>query len=540
MRIMLVDDEALARIEIRSLIPWGEHGNRLVGEAANGKEALRLSKECKPDIIIADIVMPEMDGLDLIEQVKKELPLCKFIIVSCMDKLDFYKKAISLNVSDYILKDTIQAEELLQVLERVTAEIDKNRVYSDYDDSGKEFINKYAILMEFLNLVFEKKIRDEAAVRRKFDSFGIRFSSERIYVMTFALDYPEVADTGYDGALDDSIVMVCQTIIARMGGGYIYKNKENRIVAIFACPPGLEGESFIRSSFSSMQDTIGQYFDLRVTAGVSGEKQGFTDLHEGYREALSSMDAMIFDRMGQVHFHGESRGEDLELGLAIKARKKEISSIQSVFELDGLKRNLEELRELFRLPKSITSDQVKEIYRFIAFKILELLNNNGSPENKVLGERFNATEAISGARTVGELHSRLLELVGRLQAYYYGKIESKQLQIVNEINAFIEDNLDRKISLKEISQKVHSSREYICRLYKKETGENLTHYIVKRKLEKSKELLIANHSITQITGALGFMSDSYFIKVFKAQTGMTPTQFVNDKGRFREGASASR
>src|SRR5690554_750510 len=129
MKVLVVDDEALARIEICSMIPWNEYGYNLIGEASCSKEALVLARLHKPDIIIADIVMPEMNGLDLIRKVKEELPLCKFVIISCMNNFEFYKEAMKLNVSDYIQKDNMNSQDLIQTLKRVADDIEKNRVY---------------------------------------------------------------------------------------------------------------------------------------------------------------------------------------------------------------------------------------------------------------------------------------------------------------------------------------------------------------------------------------------------------------------------
>ena len=128
MKLLIVDDEPLARVGMRTIIPWHEKGFEILGEAANVNDALELARRTPPDLALVDIVMPEKNGFELIREIQKINTGCKFIIISCRSTVEFYRQAISMGVSEYIQKGTLEAEELEAVVEKVRQQIEKERL----------------------------------------------------------------------------------------------------------------------------------------------------------------------------------------------------------------------------------------------------------------------------------------------------------------------------------------------------------------------------------------------------------------------------
>ncbi|MFS0839753.1 response regulator [Paenibacillus sp. 1P03SA] len=133
MKIMLVDDEFLVRLGIKSLIDWERHGFTYAGDAQDGREALALIGEVKPDIVLTDIVMPRMDGIELIGHVKRDYPHIHMIVLSSHTDYDYVRQAMKLGVEDYILKASLKPEELVDMLAGVAAKI---RAVSGLPGSG--------------------------------------------------------------------------------------------------------------------------------------------------------------------------------------------------------------------------------------------------------------------------------------------------------------------------------------------------------------------------------------------------------------------
>jgi len=138
LKVMLADDELLVRLGIKSLIEWDKHGFSFIGDAPDGIKALELMEEEVPDILLTDIIMPRMDGLELIETAKKRYPDMLFIVLSSHNQFDYVRKAMKMGVEDYILKTSLKPTELLQILTEASQKIEKNREYTLSDTSASE------------------------------------------------------------------------------------------------------------------------------------------------------------------------------------------------------------------------------------------------------------------------------------------------------------------------------------------------------------------------------------------------------------------
>lgn len=127
LKVMLADDELLVRLGIKSLIEWDEHGFSFIGDAPDGMKALELMERDVPDIVLTDIIMPRMDGLELIETAKQRYPDTLFIVLSSHNEFDYVRKAMRMGVEDYILKASLKPAELLQILTEASHKIAKKR-----------------------------------------------------------------------------------------------------------------------------------------------------------------------------------------------------------------------------------------------------------------------------------------------------------------------------------------------------------------------------------------------------------------------------
>lgn len=125
-KIMLVDDEIIVRLGMKSVIDWEANGFRHVGEACDGKEALALLEQVKPDILLTDIKMPNMNGIELIESVKRLYPWIRILVLSSHDEYDYVRSAMKLGADDYILKASVDPDKLIRLLQETASRIVPN------------------------------------------------------------------------------------------------------------------------------------------------------------------------------------------------------------------------------------------------------------------------------------------------------------------------------------------------------------------------------------------------------------------------------
>lgn len=523
MKILIVDDEALVRIGMRTIIPWEQNGFYVVGEAVNGIDALRLARIHHPDIVLVDIVMPEMDGLDFIREIRNEMPLCKFIILSCKNDVEYYKEAITLGVSEYVQKGSVSPEEILSVVNRVSEEIRKQRVFYEIDSREVAYINHNVVLTEFLNHVLKGHIKDPAQIRKKLECHDIHLTTSVFYVIVFSID--TCSSCNYDSSLEYSIINICQQIINDMGNGYVFKNYNDIVTAIVSCPnTGIETDS-IMSLFCRIKDTANQYFDVDVTAGVSKRLQNPEEIGNGYCQAVASLSRMFFNGKGRSYF-SNCPASDQEILVKVEKEKEIILNISSPFETPAIIKSINTITHLLSSSGGITPLRARGIYLEVLYHIISLLYKEEISIRDIYNEDFDPVVYIQNLESIQEIEKSMEDMLQKILTLYQVNFSTGHRVFISLIKQYIEEHINEKISLDQISKAVHLSPTYISRLFKRETGENLQYYILRRKVEKSKELLKYGHKLYEVSEAMAFSSESYFIKIFKSYTDLTPRQYI--------------
>ncbi len=281
LKVMILDDEAIARIGLVHSINWEENGFNIVGESGDRESARALALQKKPDIILVDIVLREENGLDFIEEIRSELPYTKFILVSCMNDPEYYRRAISLHVSSFIGKAEISPEELLEKLNQAAEEIYRERMF-DPEEEDYEYHNRFLILDNYINRHLAMK---EFDVER----FEKRLKTNEIHVprsgfAMICLRFDEEADRRKE-ALTDQLQILSREILAELSDGYVFwDHQKNLILLAFDAQAPLE-EDLLQTICYRLTSTISEIFSLKATAGYSADNTGLDEFCSAWEEA---------------------------------------------------------------------------------------------------------------------------------------------------------------------------------------------------------------------------------------------------------------
>lgn len=526
MKIMIVDDEALSRVGIRNIIPWEEHGYSVVGEAANGKQAIEMAKKYKPDIIMVDIIMPEMNGLDFIKEVREVLPSSKFIILSCMNDAEYYRKAILLGVNDYILKSSISIGEILKAIERISAEIVKERVFEENSNGDREYINQNVVLTEFLNIVLKGNIADSNIINKKLLSHGICMNNGMMFTGVMALSNSEGNESEYDRFLDYSLMDLTLGIINDIGKGFIFKNFEDRVTFIVSFDD-------VRTDMQAMKDlclriikTINQYIDMDATIGIGRQMDGLGSISKHYMEATKALSQSFIHGRGNAYFFHVQSEKDMEAIKEISKIVREVIDIKNISYIDSIIEKVDTITDVLTRSEALTSESAIAAFLEILYHLINILYVEDIDIKNIMGEDFIPVEYIKKPRDLKQLRECMLQILIQTKEYYFRKIESAGSKVVAQVNQYVREHIAERIQLKDIAEEVHFSINYISRLYKMETGENLQNYILGIKIEQSKKLLSNGCCLQQVSDNLAFSSVSHFIRAFRNHTGLTPGQYI--------------
>ena len=520
---MIVDDEPLVRIGMKSIIPWDEHGYSICGEAANGSEAVRVAMETKPDIILVDIIIPEMNGLEFIKAIKSTLPSSKFIILSNREDVEYYRKAISLGVSEYIVKSSAQPEEILRSVNNVCREIKRERVFDGADRNASYLYGDTVILHEFMNQVLQGAVAEDTIIQEKLLLHDIPFDKCVFFVCVLNLETNNRNNVREGDTKIYSLMGVLREIVRDVALGIVLRSFEG----VITCIIGLSYEESIMDTLdyigSRMHETVFQLYDERITIGISDRIDSLNRLSTGYHQAKEALKRIFFEGTGGTFYFTRRNIVDKELSEEATRHLLKILSISSLSDLRDVFQEVELLSQHLAAKETITPKRAKAIYLSILYHVLELTRNvkletDGIPKYP--------SEIVDTSETFGEMMANLTNVFMTIKEGLDKRYSNSSMRLVDGVNAFIEDHVEMKIKLEDIAKHVNFSPSYVSRIYKQKTDNTVHDRIIHVKIEKSKHMLMDGHTLARIAEDLDFSSESHFIKVFKKHIGTTPGGFL--------------
>jgi two-component system response regulator YesN len=285
LKILIVDDEILVRIGIKSSIDWDEQGFQYVGDAADGEKAFELIKRTVPDIVLTDILMPNMNGLELIEKIKQCYPLIKIIVLSSHNDYEYVRNAMKLGVEDYILKTSMKPSELLTILKETAKKIALSR---------EGLINKYAEPVQddsrkaaLIRLLLEEPLNDHR-LKQVADSLQLKNRNHH-YLLLLKIHHYD-ADK-MDQASEYTFMNLAIGYMNKWMDGHILRYKENEYMVIMSSGDEdvnkTENELFILG-----EDTIvavKRFLNLSISIGFSNSFGHLSGMKTAYEQAEGSL-----------------------------------------------------------------------------------------------------------------------------------------------------------------------------------------------------------------------------------------------------------
>lgn len=499
-RIMIVDDEFIMRQGIRFMMKWEEEGYEITGEASNGKEALDLIPALRPHIILCDIAMPVMNGLDFIKIVNREYPGIKLIVLSGYDNFEYVREALVNGAADYVLKPTLNPEELLKIVSTAAKKI------PNLDLGRKEFTS--------IDNMLECYLTGEVS---EFD----------IGMEEFWNVFP------------NSCFRLFILPLFNRGGGQVnissilYEKMEKFLKGLSYC-------KYLK--FLKNQETL--YVVLNY--GVKDEEQITNDLHV-FMEQMGLLSERVIGTLGKRHMRLEDiKGEFGEDGFMEQesfynrgihlAEMKNGAAIRKPAERFDYRRftaaigagKYHEAVTLFRdyITKSV-QNQMPEFKLKNQTKNL-LYNLIGSTESHVQALEAVRSEffvKIEQAAYCDDFMQVYEEMLSKLETVI-GDQEENQDIYLKKILGYIQVHYAEELNLHNLAEKFNFSYSYLSAYFNQHVSEGFSEYLNKVRIQKACEFLENSRmSIAQVSSAVGYSDHSYFCRVFKKITGSTPSVY---------------
>lgn len=519
-RVLLVDDEAEIRQGISQKMEWEALGFTLVGQGENGREALELAEQLRPDVVLTDIQMPFLDGLELCRLLSARSPATKFVIFSGFDQFTYAKQAISLNVFEYILKP-INAQELSQVLLRLREDLDQERrTQQDIALLEQHYQEHLPLLRElFLSRLLEGRIPSEE-IPSSLENLSLSLQGERYLVALL-----ELQGGNRDRSLNAMALQQMLETYFRWDPDcycqFFYGDAMAMIVGL-----GQEDSPYpFITEINGICDLCSSYLNASLTVGVGLPCQGLDLLSQSHQGAKNALDYRVLLQGGKALFIGDIVPSQEKTLVFSQNQEQELTRCIKLGQPEELRAIVEKMVEaLYASGMSLWQSQL--YFMELITAVLKLIRSFGLESQDIFGQNF-AGKALTEFAHQEELTAWLMDHCLRIQENIRKQHSDTTWHTVEKAKEFIQTHYAQPdLSVETLCQYLHLSPTYFSALFKGETGVTFTTFVTQIRMEQGAHLLRTTQDKTYVIGEqVGYLDSNYFSYVFKKHFGVSPTKY---------------
>lgn len=527
--VLLVDDEALIREAISENTKWNELGFQLVGACKNGREALEFIRKNPPDLLLTDICMPHVDGMELAKYVYEEQKETKVVIISGYDEFEYAQKAVKYQVAEYILKP-ITAMELSETLKKIRVSLDEERMkeQSMQRIRGTYVSNLPLLRSKFLNGLLAGSIQPEEMEEKLLDYriplSGTRFMSAIVMGDNLTVFQKNQKDLQPELAYF-AIYNIADEIISGYQAGVTFQDVEERTIILFGGKHGLEKRAL--EICEEIHRAIGEFLNIQCTIAVGLAVNTLDQVHLSCTDMKKALEYRFLLGGNQVIYAvGRPDGfsealvnvSDLtdKIVLAVKSNQKEeivqyVQEFMQAIRESYVSRN----RSIFYVQNAVLS-------------IMNSIDTTSVNESVIFREERELLNSIYTKNHLSEVAEDLIRFCVDISRSIQDQKDSSCKRQALLAQYYIEKNYaDPDISLNTVCAFLAISTSYFSSVFKAYTGETFIEALTKKRIEKAKAL-IENTSKKnyEVAGEVGYNDPHYFSTIFKKMTGMTPTEYA--------------
>ena len=525
--VLIVDDDAIARMNLKSMIDWEKEGFYILGEAENGKTALDIILREKPEIVITDVKMPVMDGLQMIHEAGKEYDSARYVVLSSYEEFGLLKTAMSYGVTEYllkleltpsILKTTLEKQREFLLREKSQPSIN-NRVMSAAGKAAKFLRHVLAGYDASGELVSFLEQACPGIEPKKLSCIAIRFSPLN-RENSFGNEDRRAIETAAESIIND--------ITKSYFPGLSFLADTGLCLFVYSPKEGRAGEMC-----GVIIQMLRQYLNLAAAAGISSLEDSWEHINRIMIDAIRAAEELFFRGYGVIVYSAELEAESFERPSQTDYDWAE--PYRQALELrqpDKVKKILQNLQGIMRRPSqgNSASSRISRSEAFnlcfslagITLSVLKKEPAENSFPSENLYETIGVIETLEGLREwIRSFQTKILNFFDLLQK------KPHEDHIVLAAKRYIAENYRRSISLNGTAKALAISSGYLSSVFRRRTGTCFTDYLTKVKIDEAKNLLLSGqYKVYEISEMVGYNDNGYFIKIFHKITGMTPTEFI--------------
>ncbi|MGY4761885.1 response regulator [Paenibacillus caseinilyticus] len=526
MKLCVIDDIKSVVEVISRKIDWAAHGIDMAGTALDGEEGLRLVQEVKPDVILTDIRMPKLDGLQLTRRILEDLPNCRIIILSAYTDFSHAQQAIRLGAFDFVKKPFAIDEILNAVLKaKAACEEERQETAKLREMELKIKMSLPVLRQEYLTLLVHHQTNEITAIPR-WDYLGIGLVPNDLVV--FVVEIDRFMDQFHALPVHEielirfSLQNIIEETVASRTKGIIFREATHRYAGVMNSPDNPTAADIAEACCLN----IARYTRFTVSIGVGLVVKSIPELPYSYRQAVTALSYHFYTEGNGVYSYMNaahkrkgvadySLGKEQEFLFALRSGNAEKSRLL-------LEDILNDLTAVEPWPEPKYVEHVG--YELSAKMFRVLLEKFPYDALRPFEEKLDEIKS-KGRQSLQELRSLLTGLCEESCRRIEKERSHESTKLIQQAGVYIRGHLHLDLTLEHCARQFNLSPGYFSNLFKKIMGISFQQFVIQEKMEQAKSMLIDNYQIQEIAQKLGYEHRRYFSELFKKQTGMTPSEF---------------
>ncbi|WP_114380934.1 response regulator transcription factor [Paenibacillus prosopidis] len=512
-KVVLVDDELYARQGLKQFTDWNKHGFDIVAEAANGEEALHVIEQIKPDLVVTDIRMPVLDGLELIQAVKeRKIAEPSFIIVSGYGDFKYAQKAVRFGVNDFILKP-IDEEEMEQTLQTLSETLSRNIQFQA--DRARMLSKSF-----FDGLV--TGTLDKALSSDMMRALGLSEDEELCYFDVELNDLQLTPDDSEGRWKTD----VANAISSAIDQAVVYVHERQRgVYGFVACQRSWKSDDLSWKQFADMlqlrlREQLGANVVLyggKAVSAVELVPESYRTAGEAWKHKYASTadGPMLFEEWEGCPVRYLETDDSVVARLMLTIEENEPTALSS---------EIDEIFDKFKAEHYAPDAVVRSITRFI-FGVVRIIESMDGDKNGLLMLDTMVTWTQTPASLQG-LKAMFITFIQESTVYIAVLRKNNSKGSIQKIKQYIETHYDQNLSLKSIAAVFYMNPVYLGQLFKKTYGVYFNEFLLQTRMQEAKRLLRQTGlRVYEIADKIGYSNADYFVTQFEKVERKTPSEY---------------
>lgn len=521
-KLMIADDEPWVREGLYRAVEWDDMGIEVVGCASNGQEAYDLYIENRPRIIITDIKMPFMDGLELTKKILDMDSDAYILLISAYSDFDYAKRALELGAMDYILKP-FSKKKILSIIEKAVNSIHSSDEKKQLVEKSRKYIKQYVI-----DKITGTLYTEYSDIKKLLEENSLVIYNRDIAVIVARL----MINVKSPAHLPDPAAMKCFFEYAQgyLSAYFPYVLATVKESGLFTAILGLdEGNTYnyVKEKIHDLYNKTDPEYKNHLIIGAGKIYETILNAYNSYCEALISLNYNI-----SLSSNGVCLFDDLATGNSMDSKNitefySRLENIISKRNMDEVRTILEELEPLIIQNYYLYDYDLKSFFYQLASIPVNILLKNNLRITDVFEDGVNINNIVNSVETIVEFKTRYIQIIEKVISFLEKKSDLYVRKDIEKIKRFINGHFcDSSISLNMIADTIGLTPAYVSKLFKQELGISYVEYITDLRINRARELLENhNYKIYEIAEMTGYTNTNYFISLFKKHVGVPPAEY---------------